>query len=73
VISTSASRPLGTVRRLPDRLLPPRLPRICHRNETLRFQAIRDRHHDDHSLPLIENLIFDLRDHPPSDDPIPEW
>jgi putative ABC transport system permease protein len=24
-------------------------------------QAIRDRHHDEQSLPLIENLIFDLR------------
>src|ERR1700723_3620833 len=24
-------------------------------------EAIRERHHDEHSLPLIENLLFDLR------------
>ena len=36
----------------------------AHRRAALKFgavAAIRERHHDEHSFPLIENLVFDVR------------
>src|SRR6201995_2593991 len=39
-------------------------PAEARRQAMLKFgaaQAIRERHHDEHSLPMIENLLFDLR------------